>query len=149
MYNGAGKWIVDVGIPAKSGVSGLVMAVVPGVCGFAVFSPKLDEHGNSTRGVLVAAAISESLGLHVLKQNVNAQPAVEHIARPRTATQNGLTASFSKRPRMDSGQVPRRGSGQSTAPGSPQKASPQKTAQGGFRSQAVQPLTVDVAPAAP
>ena len=153
MYNGAGKWIVDVGIPAKSGVAGLVMAVVPGVCGFAVFSPKLDEHGNSTRGVLVAAAISESLGLHVLKQNVNAQPAVEHIARPRT--QSGLTSSFSKgaRPRTDSGQVPRRGSGQSSVPASPQKASPQKaspqkTAQGGFRAQAVQPLTVEVAPAA-
>jgi glutaminase len=36
MYNGAGRWIVDVGIPAKSGVAGLVMCVVPGVCGFAV-----------------------------------------------------------------------------------------------------------------
>ena len=69
MYNGAGKWIVDVGIPAKSGVAGLVMCVVPGVCGFAVFSPRLDPNGNSARGVLVAAAMSEQLGLHVLKRN--------------------------------------------------------------------------------
>jgi len=68
MYNGAGRWIVDVGIPAKSGVAGLIMCVVPGVCGFAVFSPRLDANGNSTRGVLVAAAMSETLGLHVLKQ---------------------------------------------------------------------------------
>jgi len=67
MYNGAGKWIVDVGVPAKSGVSGVIMGVVPGVCGFAVFSPCLDQHGNSTRGVLVAKELSNSLGLHVLK----------------------------------------------------------------------------------
>ena len=67
MYNGAGKWIVDVGVPAKSGVSGVIMGVVPVVCGFAVLSPKLDEHGNSTRGVMVAKELSDALGLHVLK----------------------------------------------------------------------------------
>jgi len=72
MYNGAGKWIVDVGVPAKSGVSGGIMGVVPGVCGFSVFSPRLDEHGNSTRGVHVAQALSEELGLHVLKQGLKA-----------------------------------------------------------------------------
>jgi glutaminase len=67
MYNGAGKWIVDVGVPAKSGVSGVIMGVVPGVCGISVFSPRLDVHNNSTRGVRVAMAMSEALGLHVLK----------------------------------------------------------------------------------
>jgi hypothetical protein len=67
MYNGAGKWITDVGIPAKSGVAGLVMGVVPGVCGIAVFSPRLDENGNSFRGVQVAKAVSEKFDLHVLK----------------------------------------------------------------------------------
>jgi len=67
MYNGAGKWIVDVGIPAKSGVAGLLMCVVPGVCGVGIFSPKLDTNGNSTRGVLVATLMSSALGLHVLK----------------------------------------------------------------------------------
>jgi urea transport system substrate-binding protein len=66
MYNGAGQWIVDVGVPAKSGVGGGVIGVVPGVCGFATFSPRLDENGNSVRGVLVAKAMSEALGLHVL-----------------------------------------------------------------------------------
>mmetsp|Transcript_19117 Transcript_19117/g.65683 ORF Transcript_19117/g.65683 Transcript_19117/m.65683 type:complete len:153 (+) Transcript_19117:2-460(+) len=60
--------MVDVGIPAKSGVSGVIMCVVPGVCGFAAFSPRLDANGNSTRGVLVASAASEILGLHVLHQ---------------------------------------------------------------------------------
>lgn len=78
MYNGAGKWIVDVGIPAKSGVAGLVMCVVPGVCGFAVFSPRLDTNGNSARGVLVAAAMSEQLGLHVLKTQSNDTHHTQH-----------------------------------------------------------------------
>ena len=67
MCNGAGQWIVDVGVPAKSGVGGGVIGVVPGVCGFATFSPRLDHNGNSVRGVKVARAMSEALGLHVLK----------------------------------------------------------------------------------
>jgi len=66
MYNGAGQWIVDVGVPAKSGVGGGVIGVVPGVCGFATFSPRLDPNGNSVRGVAVAEAMSKALGLHVL-----------------------------------------------------------------------------------
>eukprot|EP00928_Gymnodinium_smaydae_P020244 TRINITY_DN17825_c0_g3_i2.p1 TRINITY_DN17825_c0_g3~~TRINITY_DN17825_c0_g3_i2.p1 ORF type:complete len:699 (+),score=160.59 TRINITY_DN17825_c0_g3_i2:314-2098(+) len=69
MYNGAGKWIVDVGIPAKSGVGGLLMCVVPGVCGIGIFSPRLDVNGNSSRGVLVATEMSKALGLHVLKKD--------------------------------------------------------------------------------
>ena len=67
MYNGAGKWIVDVGIPAKSGVAGMLMCVVPGICGIAIYSPKLDVNGNTTRGVHVAKALSQALGLHVLQ----------------------------------------------------------------------------------
>lgn len=69
MYNGAGKWIVDVGIPAKSGVAGFLLCVVPGVCGFAIYSPRLDAHGNTRRGILVCEALSTALNLHILKQN--------------------------------------------------------------------------------
>ena len=68
MYNGAGKWIVDVGIPAKSGVAGFLLCVVPGVCGIAIYSPRLDQHGNSRRGILVCEALSTALNLHVLKK---------------------------------------------------------------------------------
>ncbi|KAJ1452696.1 beta-lactamase/transpeptidase-like protein [Pelagophyceae sp. CCMP2097] len=68
MYNGAGAWMVEVGIPAKSGVGGIIMCVVPGICGFAAFSPRLDQNGNSTRGVLVARELSNVLSLHVLHQ---------------------------------------------------------------------------------
>mmetsp|Transcript_18885 Transcript_18885/g.24497 ORF Transcript_18885/g.24497 Transcript_18885/m.24497 type:complete len:111 (+) Transcript_18885:3-335(+) len=71
MYNGAGKWIVDVGIPAKSGVGGYLMCICPGICGIGIFSPKLDQHGNPTRGILAAESLSAALDLHVLRKGGN------------------------------------------------------------------------------
>ncbi len=65
MYNFAGQWAYRVGIPAKSGVSGGIMAVVPGKLGIGVYSPGLDAYGNSVRGVKVCEEISARLGLHV------------------------------------------------------------------------------------
>lgn len=67
MYDGAGDWLVGVGLPAKSGVAGGVMAVLPGQLGVCVFSPRLDPVGNSVRGVAACRRISAELGLHSLK----------------------------------------------------------------------------------
>lgn len=64
MYDGAGDWLVGVGLPAKSGVAGGVMAVLPGQLGLCVFSPRLDALGNSVRGVQACRRISADLGLH-------------------------------------------------------------------------------------
>jgi glutaminase len=76
MYDAAGEWVVDVGMPAKSGVAGGVLAVLPGQLGIAVFSPPLDSHGNSVRGVEVCRQVSEDLSLHVLHVPRTARSAV-------------------------------------------------------------------------
>jgi glutaminase len=65
MYDYAGEWAYRVGLPAKSGVGGGIMAVVPGQAGIAVFSPLLDVHGNSVRGIRVCEDLSERFALHV------------------------------------------------------------------------------------
>lgn len=51
MYDFSGEWAFRIGIPGKTGVSGAMFVVVPGFGGFCVWSPRLDSHGNSYRGV--------------------------------------------------------------------------------------------------
>ena len=51
MYDQAGRFVVEVGLPSKSGVSGALLVIVPNVFGFATFSPRLNNNGNSVRGI--------------------------------------------------------------------------------------------------
>jgi glutaminase len=66
MYDSAGEWAFEVGLPAKSGVAGGIMAVVPGQGGIGVFSPPLDRSGNSVRGVATCRALVQRYDLHLL-----------------------------------------------------------------------------------
>ncbi|MEM9509061.1 MAG: glutaminase A [Cyanobacteria bacterium P01_E01_bin.35] len=66
MYNYAGEWAYRVGIPAKSGVSGGIIAIIPDRAGIAVFSPLIDHRGNSVRGLKVFEALSSKFQLHML-----------------------------------------------------------------------------------
>ena len=69
MYDFAGEWMYCVGIPAKSGVGGGIIAALPSQLGLGTFSPRLDEFGNSVRGVLVCEELSRIFGLHLLNQS--------------------------------------------------------------------------------
>ncbi|MFD3969791.1 glutaminase [Streptomyces cyaneofuscatus] len=67
MYDAAGDWTTQVGIPAKSGVAGGLIGALPGRLGIATFSPRLDSHGNSVRGVSLFERFSSDMGLHVME----------------------------------------------------------------------------------
>jgi glutaminase len=91
MYDAAGDWVAEVGLPAKSGVGGGIIAVLPGQIAVAVFSPRLDEHGNSVRGVAACRRLSRELELHFLHVPRGARSAVDNVT--------GLTGTPSLRER--------------------------------------------------
>lgn len=65
MYDYSGEWLYRVGLPAKSGVGGGIIAVLPSQLGIGTFSPKLDLNGNSVRGIKVCEELSGHFGLHM------------------------------------------------------------------------------------
>jgi glutaminase len=73
MYDSSGDWAYTVGIPSKSGVSGAIFGVVPGVMGIAVYSPPIDNKGHSVRALKVFQELSHALDLSIFRRgNFNA-----------------------------------------------------------------------------
>jgi glutaminase len=75
-YDYAGEWIYRVGIPAKSGVGGGILAALPARLGLGSYSPKLDKHGNSVRGIKVCEALSSHYDLHMLNRSDDARHSI-------------------------------------------------------------------------
>lgn len=67
LYDYAGGWAYEVGLPAKSGVAGGIFGVVNRQLGISVYSPKLDAQGNSVRGILACKELAKHLGLHAFE----------------------------------------------------------------------------------
>jgi len=83
MYDYAGEWAYRVGIPAKSGVGGGIVAVVPGKVGIATFSPLLDPKGNSFRGIKVFQELSERFGLHCFESGFTGESFEDQLKHVR------------------------------------------------------------------
>ncbi|MCM1013061.1 MULTISPECIES: glutaminase [unclassified Brevibacterium] len=97
MYDAAGSWFSDVGIPAKSGVAGGLLGALPGQVGLGAFSPRLDEHGNSVRGVELFSRMSKDMGFHLMEVETTGSRALREIRTAGDTTTVDLqgTVNFS------------------------------------------------------
>lgn len=65
LYERSGDWLFEIGLPAKSGVSGGLVTMAPGKLGIGAYAPRLDPAGNSIRGQVATAYLSRTLGLNL------------------------------------------------------------------------------------
>lgn len=97
MYDYAGEWAYEVGMPAKSGVSGAIIAVIPGQIGLCVYSPPIDSQGNSVRGIRVCQEISDEFELHAFNNRTNVRNVIRRDYRGDIVRSNRLRTPEERR----------------------------------------------------
>ena len=91
MYDYSGEFAFTIGLPAKSGVSGALMLVIPQVMGICVWSPRLDSLGNSVRGIEFCRHLVEHYNFHVYDPLVGGEQAGKRD--PRLGRHNAVEGS--------------------------------------------------------
>ena len=79
LYDNSGEWGIKVGLPAKAGVSGCLMIVIPKVMGLAIYSPRVDVHGTPIRGIELAQKLSQTMKLSIFDQMILSAKAKENL----------------------------------------------------------------------